>query len=426
MDESDSNTKKESSKVDNENRRRKKRLSRREQKARKKLKVAAPTEGISLAPTEQSTSAKKGAPPDEVTAQNDQEDYDESYVPTPRPSGPHQSQKQSTKKSLGKWFPKAVVLKSLAPPSDKHEACIVLFYQYVNALWPESYLSGFISYLCQIAERRCLGGRIRVAREGVNATLSSRDTETSSARRTLRHLARDLQAYHDVFRQTDFKYMDGLSGDRHFKDFKVFPVQELVFYGLPSDKTVGQVDLGSMEGGVHLSAEEFHKKLTDPDTVVVDVRNHYESVLGRFDGQQHIEFSTNQADVNDSKAAKQSETTKTTGPTKLKGDKNDDDDGGNKESPKADEKKVASTAAAEYIDPKMRKSTDWTRWLEQDDTQKKLEGKQVLLYCTGGIRCERASVYMNHKMGDKVKGIYQLKGGIERYFKAFPEGGHWR
>lgn len=39
---------------------------------------------------------------------------------------------------------------------------------------------------------------------------------------------------------------------------------------------------------------------------------------------------------------------------------------------------------------------------------------------------ERASVYLNAKMGDKVQGIYQLKGGIERYFKAFPDGGHWR
>jgi predicted sulfurtransferase len=29
-------------------------------------------------------------------------------------------------------------------------------------------------------------------------------------------------------------------------------------------------------------------------------------------------------------------------------------------------------------------------------------------------------------MGDKVKGIYQLQGGIERYFKALPDGGHWR
>lgn len=29
-------------------------------------------------------------------------------------------------------------------------------------------------------------------------------------------------------------------------------------------------------------------------------------------------------------------------------------------------------------------------------------------------------------MGDSVQGVYQLKGGIENYFKAFPDGGHWR
>ena len=45
---------------------------------------------------------------------------------------------------------------------------------------------------------------------------------------------------------------------------------------------------------------------------------------------------------------------------------------------------------------------------------------------TGGIRCERASAYLNSQMGSEVKGVYQLKGGIERYLQAFPEGGFWR
>ena len=44
----------------------------------------------------------------------------------------------------------------------------------------------------------------------------------------------------------------------------------------------------------------------------------------------------------------------------------------------------------------------------------------------GGIRCERASAYLNAQMGDEVKGVYQLQGGIERYLQAFPEGGFWR
>lgn len=45
---------------------------------------------------------------------------------------------------------------------------------------------------------------------------------------------------------------------------------------------------------------------------------------------------------------------------------------------------------------------------------------------SGGIRCERASAYLNSKMGSDVKGVYQLKGGIERYLQAFPDGGFWR
>ena len=106
---------------------------------------------------------------------------------------------------------------------------------------------------------------------------------------------------------------------------------------------------------------------------------------------------------------------------------------------------------ATYIDPKMRKvrttnlhtsvdkdaepntirrtgaqSTDFPSWLAEPETKKKLEGKTVMMFCTGGIRCERASAYLNTKMGEDVKGVYQLQGGIERYLQAFPEGGFWR
>jgi predicted sulfurtransferase len=385
----DYTTRKEGKTADQSRRREKKRLSRKEQKARKKKKLETHASSKELHPPREEENASN-APAiqvedevsDKVTAQNDEQDYDANYVPTPRPVGPHKSQKQSNQKSLGKWFPKAVVLKSLAPPSNDYQASIVLFYQYVNPLWPESYLTGFISYLCQIAETRCLGGRIRVAREGVNATLSSRDTRTSddngsdhiiSAQQTLRHFARDLQGYHEVFQQTDFKYIDNLKGDRHFKDFKVFPVQELVFYGLPSDKTMGNVDLGSLQGGVHLSAQEFHKKLTDPETVVVDVRNHYESMLGRFDGQQHVKAK----DQGKHASGEATEVGVAAAPQEVV--EGDTDDKAESSAPAV----VNTDAVAEYIDPRMRKSTDWTRWLEQDDTKAKLEGKQVLLYCTG-------------------------------------------
>merc|ERR1719356_1251467 len=80
---------------------------------------------------------------------------------------------------------------------------------------------------------------------------------------------------------------------------------------------------------------------------------------------------------------------------------------------------------ATYLDPKMRKSTDFGSWLADPKTKEKLEGKKVLMFCTGGIRCEKASAYLNSQMGSDVNGVYQLKGGIERYLQAFPEGGFW-
>jgi predicted sulfurtransferase len=49
--------------------------------------------------------------------------------------------------------------------------------------------------------------------------------------------------------------------------------------------------------------------------------------------------------------------------------------------------------------------------------------KKVLMYCTGGIRCERASAYLQTK--GIAKEIYQLEGGIHRYLEQYPDG-HFR
>lgn len=39
---------------------------------------------------------------------------------------------------------------------------------------------------------------------------------------------------------------------------------------------------------------------------------------------------------------------------------------------------------AHYVDPKMRKSTDFPTWVK--DSKEQLKGKRVMLYCTGGVR----------------------------------------
>lgn len=46
--------------------------------------------------------------------------------------------------------------------------------------------------------------------------------------------------------------------------------------------------------------------------------------------------------------------------------------------------------------------------------------KKVLMYCTGGIRCERGSAYLKSK--NVCKEVYQLKGGIHKYLEQFPDG----
>jgi hypothetical protein len=45
------------------------------------------------------------------------------------------------------------------------------------------------------------------------------------------------------------------------------------------------------------------------------------------------------------------------------------------------------------------------------------------MYCTAGVRCERASAFMRNK---GVQNVYQLEGGIHRYLDAYPDdGGYW-
>ncbi|XP_042308248.1 thiosulfate sulfurtransferase/rhodanese-like domain-containing protein 2 isoform X2 [Sceloporus undulatus] len=55
-----------------------------------------------------------------------------------------------------------------------------------------------------------------------------------------------------------------------------------------------------------------------------------------------------------------------------------------------------------------------------DENLDLFRGKRVLMYCTGGIRCERGSAYLRSK--DICKGVYHLKGGIHKYLEEFPDG----
>ena len=124
--------------------------------------------------------------------------------------------------------------------------------------------------------------------------------------------------------------------------------------------------------GDHLDADAYHAALQDPNAVVIDVRNAYETALGSI--------------------------------------------------------QPPSTGAT-LIDPQLRNSIEFPKWLSQPDTKTKLQGKKVLMYCTGGIRCERASALLNQMTAVDpewdTQGVYELRGGLERYVKTFPQGGYF-
>jgi len=369
----------------------------------------------------------------------------------------------TNKSTLGKWFPNAILIKtaisytntglqltsnhtetatdipsftdgtistnSITGTTRSPKSSLLLFYQYASPSWSKEKLNHLITYLSIIVRQRNLGGRIRVAQEGINATISAVDlsktnttissthttcdstsmSSLTSAKEALHHFALDLQYFDKQnFSNTDFKYIHDLPPDRHFKECKILPVKELVFYGF------SQQDAPLNKGGIHLDAHQYHQMLSQDNTVVIDVRNHYETILGRFDGQKQQQLEQQQAQA---QAQAQAQSEQHSKPIQQHE---------NKTKILHHNKDKYSTGGAQYIDPLMRKSTDFPSWLQKDETKEKLRGKKVLMYCTGGVRCERASAYLKHQMGDDVDGVYQLKGGIERYLQAFPDGGFWR
>tara|TARA_B100001057_G_scaffold451991_1_gene495547 strand:- start:1165 stop:2097 length:933 start_codon:yes stop_codon:yes gene_type:complete len=76
------------------------------------------------------------------------------------------------------------------------------------------------------------------------------------------------------------------------------------------------------------------------------------------------------------------------------------------------------------INPETQKFRDFPQWLKnQDFTEKDKKSKKVAMFCTGGIRCEKASSLMKN---EGFKKVYHLKGGILKYFESVTkEKSHW-
>ncbi|KAL0387329.1 UNVERIFIED_CONTAM: Rhodanese-like domain-containing protein 6 [Sesamum radiatum] len=75
------------------------------------------------------------------------------------------------------------------------------------------------------------------------------------------------------------------------------------------------------------------------------------------------------------------------------------------------------------LDPEIRQYSDLPSWIDNNTEQ--LRGNNILMYCTGGIRCEMASAYIRSK-GAGFENVFQLYGGIQRYMEQFSDGGFFK
>jgi UPF0176 protein len=68
------------------------------------------------------------------------------------------------------------------------------------------------------------------------------------------------------------------------------------------------------------------------------------------------------------------------------------------------------------LTPPMKNFREWKKVVDED--LKEYKNKTVVTYCTGGIRCEKASAYLVER---GFKDVYQLDGGIVNFIKKFPD-----
>jgi len=251
-----------------------------------------------------------------------------------------------------------------APPlNSQHRCTICLFYQYKEPAWTVKEHKATLNKVTELALNNKITGRGRCAPEGLNCTLTASANDIRSFCYALRKWDPAL------FNPTDFKLEDGIPDKNRFRTFTLRKVDELVGYALDGIKAPSL----NRHSGDHLEAPDYHKQMQQKDTVIIDVRNAYESDIGHFQPPE---------------------------------------------------------GGAQLLDPKMRTSQDFPKWLNAPETKEKLKDKTVMMYCTGGIRCERATALLNQitdvEPEFKTKGVVMVRGGIERYLKTFPEGGYWK
>ncbi|NNF34409.1 MAG: rhodanese-related sulfurtransferase [Saprospiraceae bacterium] len=210
------------------------------------------------------------------------------------------------------------------------------FYKYAHIRNIKVFRDHFYSILDEIGVK----GRIYVASEGVNGQISVPEENF--------HLLNE--ALNSIEFLKGIRLNIAIEDDgKSFYKLKIKIRKKIVADGL-NDETFDVTKRGK-----HISAEEFNQLAEDPETVIVDMRNHYESEVGHFDGAITPDVETFRESL---------------------------------------------PIIEEMLEPH--------------------KDKNIVMYCTGGIRCEKASAYYKHRGFSKV---HQLDGGIIEYARQVEQNG---
>jgi UPF0176 protein len=184
-------------------------------------------------------------------------------------------------------------------------------------------------------------GRVYVAHEGINAQVSFPQSNADKFKEVIEKTG-GLQALRlNIALQHEAEENMRPAGGKSFWVLKIKVRDKIVADGI----TDASFDMANK--GKYVNAEEFNTLSNDDNTIIVDMRNHYEYEVGRFENAIEIPSDTFRQQL----------------PMAV-------------------------------------------------DMLKEAKEKNIIMYCTGGIRCEKASAYMLH---NGFKNVYHLEGGIINY-----------
>ena len=212
--------------------------------------------------------------------------------------------------------------------------CIAGFYHFSEILNLEELQIG----IKEITYKLRLLGTILIANEGINGTISG---EKNSIDIFFKSLTK-FSMFKNIEKKISFDDKPG------FKRMKVRLKKEIVKMGKtnisPKDKV-----------GKYVKPENWNELIKDPNTILIDVRNFYESSIGTFKGA---------------------------------------------------------------IIPRTKSFSEFPEWFDENFNTIKNKKKNIVMFCTGGIRCEKATSYA---LSEGYKNVFHLKGGILNYLNKTDE-----